>query len=78
MAEIKVPRLPKEKRKATVSLWHVEEGDFVDEGDDVVDLEAGGDSLTLAAPVAGVLSDIFYNDGEEVESGEIIAEIEEE
>lgn len=78
MAEVKVPPLPEKSKEGTLVQWQVEEGDNVDEGDDLVEIEAGGETITVTAPVAGVLTEVYFEDGEEVEVGEVIAEIEEE
>ena len=78
MAEVKVPVLPEKAKEGLIAEWHVGEGDTVDEGDDIVEIEAGGETLTLSAPAAGVVTDIYFEDGEEVQPGETVAEIEEE
>lgn len=76
--EVKVPLFDGVAQKATLLSWHAEEGDFVDEGDDLVDLDVNGETVTLTAPAAGTLTDIFYGDDDAVESRDVIAEIEEE
>lgn len=73
--EIKVP---KTLSSATVNQWFYEEGDFVEEGDDLVELKSGNEEVAVAAPVSGILAHIFYQEGEKVEADEVIAEIEEE
>lgn len=78
MAEVKVPPLPEKAKEATIAEWHVEEGESVDEGDEMVEIEAGGETVTVSAPAAGIVSDIYFDDGDEVESGDVVAEIEEE
>lgn len=78
MAEVKVPPLPEKTKVGKLLQWQVEEGESIDEGDDLVALEVNGDTLSITAPIAGVVTDIYFEDGEEVEAGEVIAEIEEE
>lgn len=78
MAEVKVPRLPEGAKGATIAQWLVDEGDSIDEGDDLAELEVEGEALNVSAPVAGVVTDVYFDEGDEVEAGEVIAEIEEE
>jgi len=61
---------------ATVDYWHVDEGDTVEEGDDLVDLRTeNGELFVVPAPVGGVLRERFYEAGDEVEVGDVIAAI---
>lgn len=71
-------KAPKTISSSTINQWFFEEGDFVEEGDDLVELKSGNEEMAVTAPVSGILANIFYQDGEEVEAGEVIAEIEEE
>jgi 2-oxoglutarate dehydrogenase E2 component (dihydrolipoamide succinyltransferase) len=62
---------------ATVDYWHIDEGDAVEEGDDLVELRTEeGDLLVLPAPTGGVLRERFFEQGDEVELGDVIATIE--
>ncbi|MBN1916856.1 MAG: lipoyl domain-containing protein [Verrucomicrobia bacterium] len=61
---------------ATVDYWHVDEGDAVDEGDDLVELRTEeGQLFVVSAPAGGILRERFYEPGDEVEVGDIIATI---
>jgi len=61
---------------ATVDYWHVDEGDAVEEGDDLVELRTEeGDLLVLPAPTGGVLRERFFEQGDTVELGDVIATI---
>ncbi len=76
--EVKVPRLLEGEATITVMQWLYDEGDSVEEGDDLVEMNSVKENFTLKVPVSGVLSNIFYYDGEKPEVDEVIAEIEEE
>jgi len=76
--EVKVPALPDKVKEVVLVQWQVEEGHSVDEGDDVATIEAQGESWSITAPRAGVVSDIYFEEGDIVGPGEVIAEIEEE
>ena len=61
---------------ATVDYWHVDEGNTLEEGDDLVELRTEeGDLLVLPAPAGGVLRERFFEQGDTVELGDVIATI---
>ena len=61
---------------ATVDYWHVDEGDALEEGDDLVELRTEeGDLLVIPAPTAGVLRERLFEQGDTVELGDVIATI---
>jgi 2-oxoglutarate dehydrogenase E2 component (dihydrolipoamide succinyltransferase) len=60
----------------TVDYWHVDEGDALEEGDDLVELRTeDGGLLVIAAPAGGILRERFFEQGDEVELGDVIATI---
>lgn len=74
--EVKVPDLPESVADATLVDWHFKIGDFVNEGDNLVDLETDKVVLEMPAPVSGVLKAILHEDGATVTSGIVVAHIE--
>jgi len=61
---------------AVVDFWHVDEGDSVEAGDDLVELRTEEGALfVVPAPVGGILRERFYEPGDEVEVGDVIATI---
>lgn len=64
--------------EATVSYWHFEEGDKVEEGEDLVEIATDKSTLNVPAPCSGVLTEVFFEEGDIVEVGEVLATIEEE
>lgn len=61
---------------ATVDYWYADEGSAVAEGDDLVELRTeDGGLLTVSAPTAGILRERFFEQGDEVEVGDVIAAI---
>jgi 2-oxoglutarate dehydrogenase E2 component (dihydrolipoamide succinyltransferase) len=61
---------------ATVDYWHVDEGDAVEEGDDLVEVRTDdGGLLVMSAPASGVLRERFFEQGDQVEVGDVIATI---
>jgi len=62
--------------EATLMNWHKKPGDSVSRGDSLIDIETDKVTLEVAAPNNGVLVEVLKNDGEDVESNEVIARIE--
>lgn len=78
MSEVIFDNVPDDVLHAVVEFWHFKEGDHIDEGDDLVDLRAEETTFTITSPVTGVLTTRFYGEDDEVEIGDVLAEIEED
>ena len=78
LIEVKVPQLSESVAEATLISWHKQQGDRINRGENLVDIETDKVVLELPAPKGGVLAEIIKNDGATVTSGEIIAKIETE
>ena len=76
--EVKVPQLSESVAEATLSAWHVKEGDAVARDQNLIDIETDKVVLELPAPDAGVIVRIVKQNGESVASGEVIAQIDTE
>ena len=76
--EVRVPLLAESIAEATLMDWHKKVGDPVKHGDSLVDIETDKVTLEIAALKDGVLSGIIKNNGESVQSDEIIAHIDTE
>lgn len=75
--EVKVPQLPESIADATLVNWHKKPGDSIQRDENLVDLETDKVVLEVPAPVAGILKEIMKEDGATVNSGELLAIIEE-
>lgn len=75
---IKMPRYGANMEEGTVSEWFFEEGDSVDEGETLCEIEIEKLSNEFEAPATGVLRKILCPEGETRECGEPIAVIAEE
>jgi len=62
----------------TVSLWLVEPGSEVTEGDRVVEVLAGAATVDLPAPASGVLRETLVAEEDEIVTGQVLGVIEEE
>ncbi len=75
--EVRVPALPESVADATLLDWHKGVGDFINQGENMVDLETDKVVLELPAPVSGVLKEVVIESGETVEGDTLVAYIEE-
>jgi len=73
-----VLNLDKDVLEATVRVWFLEEGDAVEEGDDILELSTENGLFRIQAPVSGLISEVYYDEGETVEKGEVLCLIDEE
>ena len=78
LIEVKVPQLSESVAEATLSTWHIKEGDAVALDQNLIDIETDKVVLELPAPDAGVIVKIIKANGESVASGEVIAHIDTE
>jgi 2-oxoglutarate dehydrogenase E2 component (dihydrolipoamide succinyltransferase) len=75
MTEIKVPTLGESVSEATVGAWQVSEGDSVKRDDVLVELETDKVAVEVRAEEDGVISKITAKEGETVEIGAVLGEL---
>ena len=75
--EITVPELGESVLEATVSRWLKKEGDFVNVGEVLVELETDKVNLEVGAKGAGVLETIEAAEGTDVKVGDVLGKIDE-
>ncbi|HRP97535.1 MAG TPA: 2-oxoglutarate dehydrogenase complex dihydrolipoyllysine-residue succinyltransferase [Rhodocyclaceae bacterium] len=78
LIEVKVPQLSESVSEATLVSWHKKEGEAVSRDENLIDIETDKVVLETPAPADGVLVKIVKADGETVNSGELIAQIDTE
>lgn len=76
--ELKIPQSGESIQEVQIGQWLKQEGQWVDRDETVVELETDKASLDLPAPVAGVLTKILKQNGEDADIGEVIAHIDDE
>src|SRR4051794_33930364 len=76
-ANVVVPEVGESIVDARVAKWLKKEGDAVNVGEPLVELETDKIDLEVAAPQGGVLRRIAHPDGADVKVGEVLAVIEE-
>jgi 2-oxoglutarate dehydrogenase E2 component (dihydrolipoamide succinyltransferase) len=75
--EVRVPTLGESIVDATIATWHKKEGDLVQRGDVLVELETDKVNVDVPAEQDGVLQKVSKQVGDVVAVGEVIAVIEE-
>nr|WP_263326640.1 dihydrolipoamide acetyltransferase family protein [Neobacillus sp. Marseille-Q6967] len=78
MNEVKMPRLGVTMQAGTVSTWLVEEGEYIERGDYLFELETEKSTVEIEAMNSGVLRKIIVPEGQEVPVNTVIAIIAEE
>ncbi|PKR78226.1 dihydrolipoyllysine-residue succinyltransferase [Halalkalibacillus sediminis] len=77
MKEIKVPELAESITEGTVAEWLVKEGDQVEKGDPVVELETDKVNVEVNSDFSGVIAEVLVEEGDDVEVGDTIAKVDE-
>jgi len=75
--EIRVPQLPESVSDASIAAWTVNQGDYVNIEDNLLDLETDKVTLEVSAPASGKLVEIKAQQGDVVLSGDVIGIIDE-
>jgi 2-oxoglutarate dehydrogenase E2 component (dihydrolipoamide succinyltransferase) len=75
--EVTVPEMGESVLEATVSQWLKKEGDFVNVGDVLVELETDKVNVEVGAKSAGVLQQVKVQEGGDVKVGDVLATIDE-
>lgn len=73
--EITVPELGESVIEATIQQWLKKEGDFVEVGEPLVELETDKVNLEVSAKASGVLSHIIVPEGKDVKVGDVLGMI---
>ena len=75
--EIRVPQLPESVSDASIAAWVVKQGDWVNEEDNLLELETDKVVLEVPAPASGVLTEIKVEQGDTVVAGDLLGVIDE-
>src|SRR6476660_2394159 len=74
--EIQMPAMGESVTEGIVLEWHVAEGDFVNEGDTVVEVSTDKVDAEVPAPASGVITKLIASVDDEVSVGAPLAEME--
>jgi 2-oxoglutarate dehydrogenase E2 component (dihydrolipoamide succinyltransferase) len=75
MIEVKVPQLSESVSEGTLLVWKKQPGEAVAIDEILVEIETDKVVLEVPAPAAGVMAELVRQDGESVQSEEVIARI---
>lgn len=75
--EIKAPTFPESVAEGTVATWHKQPGEAVERDEILVDIETDKVVLEVPASADGVLEEILINEGDTVESDQLLGKIKE-
>src|SRR5215213_11302093 len=74
--QIQMPEMGESVTEGIVLEWHVSEGDFVDEGDTIVEVSTDKVDAEVPAPTAGIITKLVAQVDDEVPVGAALAEME--
>ena len=77
MIKITLPELGEGITKAVVSYWYFQAGQAVKKGEDLVEFTTDKATFNLPSPVSGKLTEILAPEGQSVNVGEAVGNIEE-
>lgn len=78
MVEVVLEGLPLHVEEATIANWFYEEGDYVNQGDDLLALTMAEGTVTIPAAASGTLAEVYYDEGELVSKGEVLCTIDDD
>jgi pyruvate dehydrogenase E2 component (dihydrolipoamide acetyltransferase) len=74
-AEITMPRLSDSMEEGTILKWLVSEGDEIERGQEIVEIETDKANMTYESDTEGTLIEIVAQEGDTLPLGEVIARI---
>ena len=75
IVEIQMPQMGESVTEGTVLEWHKQEGEFVEEGETVVEVSTDKVDAEVPAPASGTLTRILKGEDETIEVGGALAEL---
>ena len=75
--EVIMPKLTLTMDKGILNLWYKKEGEFVQKGEALFEVEADKTNFVVESDYSGFFVKVIVNPGEEVQVGKVICYIEE-
>lgn len=75
MTHIVVPDLGEGIDKVEIALWHKKPGEFIEAGEDIVEVVTDKASFNVPSPAAGRIANIYCKEGQEARIGAVLADI---
>lgn len=73
MIEIKVPELAESITEGTIAEWTKKEGESIDKGETIAELETDKVNVEIKSEHSGVIKEFLFQPGDNVEVGQVIA-----
>ncbi|MDZ7852207.1 MAG: 2-oxoglutarate dehydrogenase complex dihydrolipoyllysine-residue succinyltransferase [Halomonas sp.] len=73
--DIKAPTFPESVAEGSVAAWHKKPGDSVERDELIVEIETDKVVLEVVAPEAGTLNEVLVEEGDTVESEQVLGKI---
>ena len=75
IVEIQMPQMGESVTEGTVLEWHKREGEFVEEGETVVEVSTDKVDAEVPAPASGTITKILKGEDETIAVGGVLAEL---
>ncbi len=75
--EIKIPELAESITEGTIAEWLVKPGDSIKQGDPILELETDKVNVEVNSDYSGVLVEVLFEEGDDVEVGDVIGKVDE-
>jgi 2-oxoglutarate dehydrogenase E1 component len=75
IVEIQMPQMGESVTEGTILEWHKQEGEFVEEGETVVEVSTDKIDAEVPAPASGVIAKILAQPDDTVEVGQALAQL---
>ncbi|CAB4833352.1 unannotated protein [freshwater metagenome] len=75
---IKMPRVAETTDEFYLVSWNVQVGDHVEIGDSLMEVETDKATVQIPSPVSGTIVELFFKEGDEINTGSHIASCESE
>src|SRR3954453_10042113 len=73
--EIQMPQMGESVTEGTVLEWHKQEGEYVNEGETVVEVSTDKIDAEVPAPASGVITKLLVSPDDTVQIGQVLAEL---
>lgn len=77
MTRVILPKLGEGINKATVSYWYFQKNQNIKQDEDLVEMATDKATFNVPSPCSGIVTEILFEEGQEVKVGEAIAVIDE-
>jgi pyruvate dehydrogenase E2 component (dihydrolipoamide acetyltransferase) len=74
-AEITMPRLSDSMEEGTIIKWLVSEGDEIQRGQEIAEIETDKANMTFESDAAGTVLELVASEGDTLQIGEVIARV---